>query len=178
MGTRYASLGRCIDVPEREVIAALVSRDECAALLERIASTTPPRSAIRALSTVLARLATPACAWLEGELAVELFEEDDGTKVRVMSEIGAGLRERVLPPITLEAAVEDVLGEIGRRHDVAPLFRVERVSTRCALLLAYEEEEGPPASTEFDISETSLAWAVPGASPDDVDSGWDDAPAR
>lgn len=177
MGTRYASLGRCVDVPEREVIAALVSRDDCAALLARIASTPPPRSAIRALATVLARLATPACAWLEGELAVELFEEDDGTKVRVMSEIGAGLRERVLPAVTLAASVDEILAEIGKRHDVTSWLRVERVSARCALLLAYEEEEGAPTSTDFDISETSLAWATPGGSPDDVDSGWDETPA-
>lgn len=173
MATRYASLARCSDLPERDVIAALLSRDECAALLGGIAGIPSARSASRALLALLGRLATPACTWLEGDLAVELFEEEGGTKVRVMSEIGAGLRERVVPVVTLAQPLADLVGAFEKRRDLKMVLRLERVSSRCALLLA-SDEESAPMSTEFDISETSLAWPSSGRATEDVDSGWDD----
>ncbi|MDB4935408.1 MAG: hypothetical protein JWP87_2380 [Labilithrix sp.] len=176
MGTRYASLARCSDLSEREIVGALLSRDECAALLGRIAKVSSDRSASRSLLAVLARLATPACIWLEGELAVELFEEEGGTKVRVMSEIGAGLRERVLPGVTFAHELDALLAGFHTRRDLTTVLRLERVSARCALLLAGAlrdgDEERAPMSTAFDISETSLAWPRAGHAAEDVDSGW------
>ena len=172
MATRYASLARCPDVPERDVIAALISREECAALLTRIADMPSAKTAARALLALIGRLATPACAWLEGDLAVELFEEEGATKVRIMSEIGAGLRERVLPVATIAQPVAELVVAFERRRELLTFLRLERVSVRCALLLASDEETSP-ASTEFDISETSLAWPSTGAAPEEVDSGWD-----
>ncbi len=175
MDTRYASVGPCSELPERDVIAALVSRDECAAVFARIASMDNTQRAVRSLLSFLARLATPACAWLDGDLAVELFQEEDGTKVRVMSEIGAGLRERVVPVFTLHASVDAIAHAIEKRRDVLAVLHVERVSARCMLLLgSVEVDESAPMSTEFDISETCLSMrlgSVPAA--DEVDSGWD-----
>jgi hypothetical protein len=181
MGTRYASLGRSVrasDLPERDVIAALISRDECALLLARIAEMPSARSAARSLVALLGRLATPACGWLEGELAVELFEEESVTRIRVMSELGGGLRERVLPAVAVAQPLEDILVAFERHRDRVAVLRLERVSSRCALLLA-SEEESAPMSIELDISETSLSWSPAGAraaaSTTDLDSGWDDA---
>ena len=181
MATRYASLftgARCSGLPERDVIGALISREECAALLARIAAMPSAKLASRALLGLIGRLATPACVWLEGELAVELFEEDGATKVRVMSEIGAGLRERVLPVVIMAQPLDALLVGFERRRELVTFLRLERVSSRCAMLLAYDasDEEGVPASAQFDISETSLAWASSrdaGAAPEEVDSGWD-----
>ena len=147
MGTRYAftaRFARVSDLSERDALAALLSRDECAALLARIAAIPSERSATRALLALLGRLATPACTWLEGELAVELFDDDAGTKVRVMSEIGAGLRERVLPAITLAMPLAEVVAAFEKRRELSlpwPVLRLERVSLRCVLLLASPEEE-------------------------------------
>jgi len=175
MATRYAPLARCSEFPENDVIAALISRDECAALLQRIGANPSARSGARAVLALVGRLATPACTWLEGELAVELFEEEGGMKVRVMSELGAGLRERVLPTITIALSLDDLLVIFERRRYQTALLRLERVSARCALLLA-SPLDAAPMSTDFDISETSLSFGG-GASyaSDDVDSGWDDS---
>jgi hypothetical protein len=177
MGTRYASLARCSDVPERDVIAALLSRAECAGLLGRIAAQSSERSASRSLLAVLARLATPACTWLEGELAVELFEDESGTKVRVMSEIGGGLRERVVPVVTLGQSLSEMLAGFDSRRDLTTVLRLERVSSRCAMLHARRpradrDDESAPISTDFAISETSLAWPGEGHAAEDVDAGW------
>jgi len=173
MATRYAPLARCSEFPEKDIIAALISRDECAGLLQRIAADPSPRSAARALLALVGRLATPACTWLEGELAVELFEEDGGIKVRVMSELGGGLRERVLPAITIGLPLDDLLVIFEKRRYLTALLREERVSSRCALLLA-SPLEAAPMSTDFDISETSLSFGGASYAADDVDSGWDD----
>jgi hypothetical protein len=171
MATRYASPARCSELPERDLIAALISRDECALLLARIAAMPSPRATARALFGLLARLATPACTWLEGELAVELFEEEGGTKVRVLSESG-GFRERVLPIAILAQPLAELTASIANRGELAGLLRIEHVSARCVLLLA--SEENAPQSADFDISETSLAWATgPASTPEDVDAGWD-----
>ena len=185
MATRYASLsrianaGRSSDFPpsirERDVIAALLSRDECATMLGRMASIPSARSGNRALLALIARLAPPACTWLEGELAVELYDDEEGTRVRIMSELGGGLRERVLPSVTLPLSFTDLVSSFTKSRQLTHLLRLERVSTRCALLLASESEEATGrASAELDISETSLAFT---AGDQDVDSGWDDAPS-
>jgi hypothetical protein len=177
MATRYASLSgsaRCPDLSERDLIAALISRDECAALLTRIAEMPSRRSTTRALLALIGRLATPACTWLEGELAVEIYDDSGGTKLSILSELG-NLRERVLPTMILALSFADVLAAVEKRRDLMALLRIERVSSRCVLLLA-SEEDAP--SSEFDISETSLAmaWPAPPGSDRDVDSGWDDSP--
>jgi hypothetical protein len=173
MPTRYASLSsgaRCSDLSERDLIAALISRDECGALLKRIGELPSARSTSRALLALLGRLATPACTWLEGALAVELFEEDGGTKIRVMSEIGAGLRERVVPVVTVAQPLAELVGAFEKRRDLMMVLRLERISSRCAMLCSSTtDDDSAPMSTEFDISETSLAWAPS----EDVDSGWD-----
>jgi hypothetical protein len=172
MATRYASLAptsRCSDLPERDVIAALLSRDECALLLARIALIPSARSASRALVALLGRLATPGCTWLEGELAIELFEHDaHETRVRVMSEVG-GLRERVVPTLVLAQPLEELVATFEKRRDAMTLLRIERVSSRCVLVLASEES----ALSHFDISETSLTRLVASAAQEDVDAGWD-----
>ena len=95
-------------------------------------------------------------------------------KVRVMSELGAGLRERVLPTVTLALALDDLLVIFEKRRYLTALLRLERVSSRCALLLA-SPLEAAPMSTDFDISETSLSFGGASYAADDVDSGWDDA---
>ncbi|MBX3185509.1 MAG: hypothetical protein KF819_00785 [Labilithrix sp.] len=169
MATRYASLGRCAELPERDVIAALVSREECASLVDRIATMEPPR-AVRALLALVRRMATPACTWLEGDLVVELFEDERGTTARILSD-QVGLRERILPAVVLGVSLADIAATIDKRREVGAVFRVEPVSARCLLLLSWEEEEA--ASTGFDISETSLSmtWSP---TVDDVDAGWDE----
>jgi hypothetical protein len=91
-----------------------------------------------------------------------------------MSEIGAGLRERVLPVAALAQSLDELLAGFDKRRELTAVLRLERVSTRCALLLAGAdvEDESAPMSTEFDISETSLAWPRAGHAAEDVDSGW------
>jgi hypothetical protein len=125
------------------------------------------------LLALFARLASKECLWLEGDLAVELFEEEDGVRVRILEEVGGGLRERVLPTVTLRGALSDVLSEIYEAPELLGELRIERVSSRCAMLLLSTEEEVPSSLVE--ISETCLSVPPPPVeSVEDVDRGWDD----
>lgn len=140
-------------------------------MLERLAE----ERDVTTLLALLAQLASPSCLWLEGDLAVELFEEEEGVRVRVLEEVGGGLRERVLPTITMRMPLSEVLSEVYETPELLGDLRIERVSVRCAmLLLGSEDEERVPSST-FEISSTCLS--VPPPPPDSsaiVDQGWDD----
>lgn len=149
---------------------AVHSPGYCSEILERLAE----EGDVTSLLALFAQLGSPACLWLEGDLAVELFEEDDGLRVRVLEEVGAGLRERVLPTVTLRMRLADVLSEIYETPELLGDLRIERVSSRCAMLLLGGEEEVP--SSVFEISETCLSVPPPPiASTSDLDRGWDDA---
>jgi hypothetical protein len=148
---------------------AVQSPGYCAEMLERLAD----QGDVTTLLALFAQLGSPACLWLEGDLAVELFEDDDGLRVRVLEEAGAGLRERVLPTITLRLPLSEVLSEIYETPELLGDLRIERVSSRCAMLLIGGEEEVP--SSVFEISETCLSVPPPPVtSPDDLDRGWDE----
>jgi hypothetical protein len=138
-------------------------------MLERLSE----QGDVTTLLALFGQLASPSCHWLEGELAVELFEDDDGVRVRVLEEVGGGMRERVLPTITLRMPLSEVLAEVYETPELLGDLRIERVSSRCAMLLLAAEEEMP--SSVFEISETCLSIPPPPiASIEDLDRGWDE----
>lgn len=145
--------------------AAVRSQERCAALLAELAARSDAAAALVALFTAIA---SPACAWLEADLAVELFEEDDGVRVRVLEDLGGGLRERVLPPSTTRASLADL-----ERAAEGSALRVERISSRCLLLTSALEDDAP--CSVFEISETCLSVPPPKvASSEEIDRGWDE----
>jgi hypothetical protein len=153
----------------RDLEAASRSQDQCAALLKRL-SRAPSPGLSPSLLTIFARLASPACRWLEGDVAIELFAEEDATRVRVLAELGAGQRERVLPAVTVPSILEDLTDIAERSPGLLGSLRLERVSSRCVLLVASSDEEAP-MSCEFPISESCLVEAI-SSDPIEVDERW------
>lgn len=130
---------------------------------------------VTTLLALLAQIGSPSCLWLEGDLAVELFEEDDGVRIRVLEEVGGGLRERVLPTVTLRMPLSEVLSEVYETPELLGDLRIERVSSRCAMLLLGSDDEEAVPSSVFEISSTCLS--VPPPPPDSaaqLDRGWDE----
>ena len=152
------------------------SQERCAQLLRRLARSPAPNIS-PSLLAVFARLASPSCGWLDGDVAIELFAETDAfgdiTRVRVLVELGAGQRERVLPPFTVPFALEEITAAAERTPSLLGSLRLERVSSRCVLLVAASEA---PTSRGFAISESCLV-ELPGVDVDvdvDVDDlSWD-----
>src|SRR5687768_17487780 len=138
-----------IGLKEREVHAAMASRHACAALVARLAARTEQGT----LLAFLGRLATEPCEWLDGDLAVEVFEDDEATRLRLLAELGGGQRERVLPPVVVNAPFDELASLAENAAEVLGPLRLSRVSQRCMLLTMLEAEAAPT----FDLSETCLS---------------------
>lgn len=155
--------------PRAVIELAVQSPGYCAEMLERLAE----QGDVTTLLALFAQLSSPSCLWLEGDLAVELYEEDEGVRVRVLEEVGGGMRERILKAVTFRMPLSEVLSEIYETPELLGDLRIERVSSRCAMLLLASEEEMP--SSVFEISETCLSIPPPPpASAEELDRGWDE----
>lgn len=145
-----------VGLKARDLEAASRSQDRCEELLKRLAKAPSPGLS-PSLLMLFARLASPSCRWLDGDVAVELFAEDERTRVRVLAELGGGQRERVLPPIEIPS-MQNLVDEVARIAERTPSLlgslRLERISSRCVLLVAGND---PPVSCEFPISTSCLA---------------------
>jgi hypothetical protein len=195
MTGELARIVRCLDLQERDIVSAVVSRERTKALLAHLAAVSAPDTGVAKVLLVLARLATTACDWIDGDLFLELVAAGGATRVEVVTELGGGLRERVLPSLVFQAPLGEFARAVARvSHMIAPL-RVRASSEQRILLGASEVARRtslPPPPIE--ISADSLFLYPPleslptesaaGTASDrprpitedtsDVDAGWDD----
>src|SRR5687767_11081411 len=129
----------------RDLHTAMLSQEACASVVARLAARTEQGT----LFAFLGRLATASCDWLDGDLAVELFGENEATRLRVLAELGGGVRERVLPPVVVNAPVEDLAFLAEKAGGVLGPLRMKRVSPRSFLLTPTDEE---PPTTSLELS--------------------------
>ena len=144
---------------------ARASQERAAELLAELSQAPRDGSGLLAL---FAAIASPDCAWREGELAVELFEEPEGTRVRVLAELGGGLREAILAPARVGLPLSGLLEGAARAPELLGELHLERISSRCVLLRTHGDWS---TATDFDISETSLSVRPPQTA-DELDEGW------
>ena len=194
MAGELSHVARCIDLQEKDIAAAVVDRERTRALLEHLRSVSSPNTGTAKVLLVVARLATTACDWVEGDLTIELQPAGDETRLDVVTELGGGLRERVIQPLVLRAPFVEFTRALERvPHMVAPLSRRGATSKRIVLTASAAlrrttvppppveiSEESlyvrlaplPAVSTEMaDASPPSLPLVAP---PGDVDDGWED----
>lgn len=118
----FASINRCIDLGEEHVAAAVQARDETRALLEHLARVSAPNTGAAKVLILFARMATNACDWLDGDLRIEIVGDAEVSVVEVMCELGAGMRERVFPPVAIRAPLVEFLRAVERvPHLISPL---------------------------------------------------------
>ncbi len=166
MGTAYGVITRCLDLQEAHIAGAVSDRQATRELLERLAAVSVPNTGAAKALLVYARLGTTACDWLDGDLAVDLVEDDGGTRVETSTELGGGMRERLFAPVRFDAPLAEFARAITRvPHMVAPL--TVRSSTprrvRLSASAAVRRTTAPPPPVE--ISAESLFLALPGAIP-------------
>src|SRR5688572_25709807 len=126
----FGHLERCGDLSEADIVRAASSRAECGALLARMAEISAPATGAAASLSVFAVLASTACDWLDGDLVVELYEEQEATIARVMTELGDGMRERVFQPLKFNAPLAEWNAAIERNPDIVGSLSVQKVSWR------------------------------------------------
>jgi hypothetical protein len=186
----FGHLERCGDLAEEDIVRASSSRAECSSLLARMAEVSAPATGAAASLSVFAVLASSACDWLDGDLVVELYEEEDVTVARVMTELGDGMRERVFPPVKFKAPLAEWSAAIDRNPDIVGGLTVQKVSWRRMHLRAAEVVRRSTLPPRIQISDASIwiadaraaaAALKPARSPtepppksDDIDRGWGD----
>jgi len=170
----------CLDLQEQDVVEAVATRETTRTLLSHLSEVSAPNTGVAKVILVFARLATRACDWLDGDLAIELRADGDATTIEVSTDLGGGLRERVFAPLSFKAPLAEFTRAVDRvPHMIAPLS-VQPKGARALLLAASQAvrlTSIPPAPIE--ISADSLfvrpsPAAVPREANDDLDSGWED----
>ncbi len=152
----FEHLQRCGQLGQADLETALESRENCRQLLDRMSAVSAPDTGVAAVLSVFALMASSACDWLDGDLVIELVEENDVTNVRVMTDLGGGMREKVFSPFVLKAP----LAEIGKAIEVAPqlvgALTVKRVSWRRIHLDVNAEKRRSTVPPKIGVSDASM----------------------
>ena len=119
---------RCSDLTTADLDAASESQETFAELLERLSQVSAPETGAAAILLALARLASNACDWIDGDLAVEIVGAEDHTEVGVMLELGAGMRERLFPPTRLRAPLSELTDALDAKPDLVGALTIHRRS--------------------------------------------------
>jgi hypothetical protein len=136
------------DLVERDIAHAVATREGTGALLSRLVEVSKPETGTAKVLLVLARLATMACDWIDGDMVVDLVDEGLVTRVEVATEMGGGMRERVFAPLRLAAPMAEFTRAIERvPHMIRPLAvrsRSDRRLTFAASAMVRRTTSPPP----------------------------------
>jgi hypothetical protein len=192
MSGPWSHVARCLDLHEADIAQAIRSRQSTQELLAHLAAISAPNTGVAKVLLVLARMATTACEWLDGGLRVELKQHGEGTRMDLATDLGGGLRERLLPPIVLHAPLEEFSRAIERvPRLVAPLERQEHAGPLLVLVASslMRSTSAPPPSVEIASDSLYVRAPAPPVPPqivepmqgsqseppvDTIDGGWDD----
>jgi hypothetical protein len=166
MGAQLELIRRCLELQDSHIAAAIEDRSSTRALLERLAVVSVPNSGAAKALLVYARLATTACDWIDGDLAVDLLEDAGGTVVETSTELGGGLRERLFPPLRFDTSLEEFARAIGRvPHMIAPLSMRSSTARRIRLSASEVVRRTTAPPPPIAISAESLFVALPAPVP-------------
>ncbi len=159
MTEEFAHLVRCLDVREKDVGEAVVSRETTKALVSHLAARSAPNTGVAKVLLVFARMATTACDWIDGDLLVELVGDDQVTVIEVLTELGGGLRERLFAPTSFRAPLAEFSRAIERvPHLVAPLAIRSATARRISLSASASVRRTtfPPPPSRFPRTASTL----------------------
>jgi hypothetical protein len=134
MTSELAHIARCMDLRGSDIVGAIAAREDTRALLAHLAAQSAPNTGVAKVLLVFAHMATTACDWIDGDLAIDLVAVGDATRVDVATELGGGLRERVFPPLLFQAPLEEFARAVDRvAHMIHPLRIGAKTPQRIAL---------------------------------------------
>lgn len=123
------------DVPSDVVpIERAPTREEMSAILEGVASAAHAGAGcLKALAHLVRVLRR--CPWVEGALRLELERREDTTTVHLFAEHG-GARERALPAVVLEVALDDLHAVVQATPELFAPLRVSLQENADTLVFA------------------------------------------
>lgn len=186
MSGQFGHIARCLDLQERDLIEAVESRATTKALLSHLSGICAPNTGAAKVLLVFSRMATTACGWIDGDLCIDLSADADQTVIEASTELGGGLRERILAPMSFRAPIEEFVRAIDRvPHAIAPLAIRSRSPARIALSAteALRRTTAPPPAIEISTESlfvqaspqaNTMETTLPTLPPNDIDAGWED----
>jgi hypothetical protein len=148
---------RCIQLSDHDVAQAVASREACKTLLDHLSRVSKPSDGAPKLLLVFARMATRACDWVDGDLRIEIVGDGDVCVAEVMSELGGGMRERVLPSFTMNAPLSEFLRAVERvPHMIAPLTTRVKTARRVVFTATEVTRKSTMPPPVVEIGEDSL----------------------
>ncbi len=155
----FAHLEQCGQLSQSDLETAATSREECAALLARMSEIARPDTGAAAVLSVFAAIASAACDWLDGDLVIEMVEDDEVTSVAVMTDLGAEMREKVFRPFLLRVPLSEITAAIDRTPDILGALKLRRISWRRIGLSANEQARRSTVPPRIGTSDAS-AWML------------------
>lgn len=98
---------RCSDITEADVAHAVSSADALRALLDHVAAVARPEEGAPKMLLAIARLATPQCTWLDGQLRVGIDGDDQQTRVSILVAAPGQTPRRLAPPTCLSVPFDE-----------------------------------------------------------------------
>ena len=134
MQDQLEHIKRAQDLRDADIAEAVRSREATKALLLKLAAVSAPETGAAKVLLLLSRMATTACEWIDGDLAIDLVDEGAATRVEVAIEMGGGLRERLFPTLRLRAPFAEFARAIERvPHLIKPLRQRAMADKRLTL---------------------------------------------
>ena len=156
---RFSHLEQCGQLAQPDLETAVTSRDDCAALLARMSEISARDTGAAAVLSVFAALASAACDWLDGDLVIEMIEDDEVAVVSVMTDLGGNMRESVFRPFSMNVPLEEIITAIDRTPTILGALKLRRISWRRIVLSANEELRRSTMPPRIGASEAS-SWML------------------
>ena len=144
---------RCIELADRDIAFAMEERLVAKALLDRLAAISRPNDGGPKILLIFARMASQACDWIDGDLRIEIAGDQDASVIDVLTDMGAGMRERVFGSLRFNVPIEELARAVERvPHMIEPLT----IAVKTARKVVLSATEGvrkstmPPPMVEID----------------------------
>ena len=156
----FERIARCLELSDADIDKAVASRGETKELIRRLTSIAKPNDGGPKILLLFARLALGNSDWMDGYLHIEITGDDHSSSIEVMTELGAGMRERLLPAIQLKVPLSEFARALERvPHMIQPLY-VHAITPARLILSAM-----PPASDSQDFGKPISVISTPVGSP-------------
>lgn len=153
----FKHLTRCLQLREGDIVTAVADRALCKELLEHLAAISKPNDGAPKILLVFARMATTACDWIDGELRIEIMGDGDVSVIELMSELGGGMRERVLPSFGLAVPLAEFTRAVERvPHMISPLTTKTKTARRVVFSATEQTRKTSMPPPMIEIGEDSL----------------------
>jgi hypothetical protein len=146
---------RCIDLRRSHVEDAIRTREDCGALLHHLSAISRPSTGAPLVLLLFARMATPACTWLDGGLQIDGVGNGATTTFDVLEDLGVGMGERLFPRAVMNAPLSEFARALRRIPQMAGPFQIQASPTRLVLALsgtARLQASAPPNITQAQSS--------------------------